>query len=267
MKKRLLIGAVAVASGLALAGCGSAPDHTSSQGTTDQSATLTRATFASALSRSTSSVSSVRMVGSFTSSGQHVTLTANLSEDPAAKNPRLPVKQILHHVAMSMSMSLGSGRSAEMRLVNGAIYVNASQLGLGQTPKPWIKFDLDDPNNPVGAAFGQLSSLSPSQLTREFRALVTLHNEGAKVVDGVATTHYVATIDTAKVASIMGLDGTESSSLPKTLTYNVWIDSSSRPVEIAMNIAGTRMQMHFSHWNEPVHVVAPPASQVTSASQ
>jgi hypothetical protein len=55
--------------------------------------------------------------------------------------------------------------------------------------------------------------------------------------------------------------------MPKVITYDVWVDAGSRPVKIASGLQGISIEMHFSRWGEPVHVVAPPASQVGTFSR
>jgi hypothetical protein len=229
-----------------------------------QGAHLTKATFASALTSATQTLNSVHMVMDFGAQGQHLTMNADMSMNGASASDA-SLGQALKQISMSMSMVVPGKGTVAMRLVKGVMYVSASGQGIPASAKPWTKFDLNDPNNPFGSMFGNLASMSPTQMGQAFRSISTLRNLGPAVADGIETTHYVVTIDTSKVADLMGVPaGTDLSSLPATLTYNVWLDASSRPVEMATSISGTTMQMHFSKWNEPVHVVAPPASQVTT---
>lgn len=253
--QKSLVGAVAVVSTLAVAGCGSAVDISGSQG-----ADLNRSSFGTSISDATKNVQSVHVDGTFTAQGQTFTVTA----DQSFGDRTLTGARGVIHVSMP-----GMG-TLEARLVDGVIYLNAGQLGLGQVGgKPWVKVDLTDTSNPVGQMLAQIAdNFGPGQLIETLKSVSTLHSVGAETVDGVATTHYKVTVDTSKLGSALGLDPSQlgGADVPKTIEYDVWLDSGSRPVKVEMATSMFGIALHFSKWGEPVHVVAPPASQVGSFS-
>lgn len=253
--KKTIVGTVAVLSTLALAGCGNATDISGSQG-----ATLTKENFASAMDSATAQARSVHISGTVSAAGQQMTLSADESLGGSS----------LKDLTGAMTMTLPGMGQMQARFVSGTIYLNVANLGLpGSAGKPWMKIDLTDPSNPLGAAFSKIAALNPSQMMDTFKSITTLTTVGSETVDGIQTTHYKVAVDTAKVANLMGLSQNQRSdlaSMPKTLTYDVWVDGTSRPVKLSMAIQTMRMEMHFSKWGEPVHVVAPPASQVRSFS-
>jgi hypothetical protein len=255
----MLIGAVAVASLVTVAGCGSATDISSSTG-----ASLTKANFASAMTKATTQVSSFHLEMHARQQGQQLTMNADMDFNGASRAAHLSAQQVLQKAAMEMTMTIPGGKSLEMRLVDGVMYLKAAGLGIPQqSGKPWLKLDLNSPDNPLGSLFGNMSSLDPSQMTRAFRSITTLTKVGTETVDGKSTIHYRVSLDTAKAAGLMGLgQDSAASQLPKSLTYDVWVDGDARPVQISMKIKQMSMDMHFSKWNVPVHVVAPPASEV-----
>lgn len=253
--KRSLAGAVAVISALAVTGCGSAADISGAQG-----ANLNRSGFAASVSAATSQMSSVHMTGSFTVHGQRITVVA----DEAFGN-HTPTG-----VTGDLRVSVPTMGTLQARLVGGVVYVNGAQLGLGQPGgKPWVKIDLTDPSNPIGAMFSKVTgTLGPAQLVETLKGLSTLHSLGSEAVDGVATTRYRVTVDTSKLSSTLGLDPAQlgAASVPRSITYDVWLDAGSRPVKVSVDLSALSMELHFSKWGEPVHVVAPPASHVSAFS-
>lgn len=255
--KKSLVGAVAVVSTLVVAGCGSASDISGSG-----SASLTKQNFATAVSQATQGVGSVHMSGTFSTQGQSFDVTSDQSFGDGT----------IKGFAASITMNLPTVGTLDARLVGGIMYLNAAKLGLGGSgAKPWVKIDLTDTSNPIGAMFSKITSnFGPQQLSTALKAMSTLTKVGSETVDGVATTHYKATIDTSKISSSLGVDlsqlGIGASALPKTVPYDVWLDASSRPVKVLMTTPQVSTELHFSRWGAPVTVVAPPATQVGTFS-
>lgn len=249
MSLKTMIGTTAVLTTLVVAGCGSATDISGSRG-----ASLTKQNFGSAISSATSNARSVHMTADVALQGQHLTLSADESLSGGS----------LKDVAAVLTVNMSGLGSVEARVLSGVVYINAGALNLpGSSTKPWIKVDLTDPSNPVGAAFAKIGALNPAELMKTFAAVSTLTKLGTETVDGVQTTHYTVTVDTSKAATMFGIPpGGGMASMPKTLTSNVWVDGSSRPVKVTMSYSMGTMEMHFSKWGEPVNVVAPAASQV-----
>lgn len=254
MKLKTVLIAGAATSALVITGCGSATNLSTG-------ASLTRVNFAHSLAMSAGQAKSVHMEGVITAAGQKVQMTADESMNGAS----------LDDLVMNLSMTLGSQGTLQARFLHGTIYMNIGALGLpgASTTKPWVKLDLTDTSNPIGQMFSKLSSSFGSKtFEQSFASITTFKKVGSATVRGIATTHYMVSVDTAKATSMLGLPSTgTSTTLPKTLVYNVYLDSQARPVEMAFSATGFSMQMYFSKWGEPLHVVAPAAAQVEDFSQ
>ncbi len=254
--RKMVVGTIAVLSTLAVAGCGTATSLSS--GSAD--AALTKSTFAAAMTNATSRYHSVHVNGNIAVQGQQVTMAVDESASGSA----------LKNVAMQATVSMGGLYQVQIRVVDGNLYVNKAGMPIlpGST-KPWVKIPLDDPANPFGGVLSKINgSMSPAALATMFRSISTLTELGPATIDTIATTHYRVTVDVSKAASMLGLPpGSDTAALPKTIAYDVWLDSLSRPVMVSMHTSEGSLGLQFSQWGESVHVVAPPASQVSTFSR
>jgi hypothetical protein len=71
----------------------------------------------------------------------------------------------------------------------------------------------------------------------------------------------VLTVDTAKAKSNFGAL-TANVKLPKTVNYDMYVDSNFLLRELRITISGQKLVMKTSDWGKPVTVTVPPASQV-----
>ena len=96
------------------------------------------------------------------------------------------------------------------------------------------------------------------------KGLSTVTTVGSETVDGVATTHYKVSVDTSKLGSKLGLDPSPARRERAAEDGHVRRLAGRRlPAGQAdVATASSASTLHFSKWGEPVHVVAPPASQV-----
>jgi hypothetical protein len=170
---------------------------------------------------------------------------------------------------MSMKMNIAGVGAAQMRIVDSAFYIRVPNLGVGS--KSWIKIPLDNPNNPLSSVYSQLVSFSdPGAIRASFSAFKKFTDLGIEQVDGVQARHYRVTVDTVKSLKQSGLDqigGVPMRELlkatPKQTTSDLWIDSDNRIVKMSSNAsAAASYEVHYSKWGKPVHVSAPPPSQV-----
>jgi len=252
--RKTLVGAIAVVATLTVAGCGTAVDISGSE-----SANMSKSSFVGALSQATSEQKSVHVVGTVTAQGQQITLTA----DGAFSHGSLEGTSGVIKVAIP-----GMG-DLEARIVDGVVYLKGAQALFGQLgAKPWVSFDLADSDNQVGSMLGQVTdAMGPGQFLDMLKGMSKVTRIGSENVDGVATTHYTVSVDTSKLGSKLGFGSSQlGAHLPKTVSYDVWLDESSRPVRLAMATSMYGLDLHFSKWGEQVHVVAPPASQVGDVS-
>lgn len=163
--------------------------------------------------------------------------------------------------AMDVTMSMGSAglSDVEMRLVDNVVYLNLGTM----TQDKFVKFDLSDANSPLGQLSSSLDQLDPAKMMSEmspdvFRAVRFVGSDA----DG---RHYRATLVTAKAPQVKGLPSTSTSSLPKTMRYDTWLDDQGRFSKFEVSVPGyLDLTAHYTDYGAPVHVVAPPASQITT---
>ena len=155
---------------------------------------------------------------------------------------------------MQMSMELGP-QSVGMLLVEKVMYVQSSQAG-----GKYVKFDLDDPANPLGSGLSE--RLDPAGSVEAFtKAVTSVTSSGSEDVDGRTLDRYELTVDTTKLAD----DGTGSSaSLPPEVTMVVWLDEEGRMAKTSMGLGAVQYDATLSDFDKAVELEAPPAAQVVS---
>ncbi len=92
---------------------------------------------------------------------------------------------------------------------------------------------------------------------------------GDEDVDGEQLGHYEVELDTSKVEQFKELP--TQAQLPKTVTYDLWLDDENRMRKMSMNMdmggSPTETEVEFSNWDEPVDIAAPPASEIVEQPQ
>jgi hypothetical protein len=175
-------------------------------------------------------------------------------------------------MAMTMTLPMGGGKPADLRFVGGILYMSMGNLTGGK----FVKLDPKDPSGPLaGAGLGQmLDQTDPAKMLTKMQAgISSVTYVGREDVSGRQLEHYRMSVDTAQVLKSMGSAAASQapSGVPKTVTYDVWLDSQHRFAQMTMQlpVAGTKaaMKMELTDWGAPVHISAPPASQVTDPSQ
>ncbi len=163
-------------------------------------------------------------------------------------------------MAMKMSMpSLGSGQ-IDMRLIGSVMYISMPML---DSSGKFFKIDLNDPSNPLGDSVGDLSSFDPQSTLKLFSKNVSkVVLVGPDTVDGTQTEHYRVTASGKGLADSLG-GATGGATLPKSLTYDIWLDGDKRMRKMTADLGkSSSMEMQMSGWGDPVEISAPPASQV-----
>jgi hypothetical protein len=125
-----------------------------------------------------------------------------------------------------------------------------------------VKFDLSDPNSPLGSMASTLDNLDPAQL------LGRMSPDSFRHVTYVGTDHigrhYRATLVTGKSTQLEGLPSSATANLPKTMAYDVWLDDEGRFVRFQALVPKTmKLTATYSDYGTEVHVTAPDPSQVT----
>jgi hypothetical protein len=184
--------------------------------------------------------------------------------------------EMLKDVAARLEVTSALPRaSATVLLTDGKAYLKTSGLPMPtKSSKPWLEADLTGAGSPVATHYKtMMSQLDPALLVKAFRATTQVKRVGPAKVAGVDTTHYAVTVDTAKVLRLLAMQEMSESHaqeaqkyLPKTFTYDVWLDSAQRPVRIKAAYSGVAVDLTFTSWGQPVSVQAPPASQVSKFS-
>lgn len=152
------------------------------------------------------------------------------------------------------SSQFGSG--LELRMIGSSMYLSMPPL----TPKgKFLEFDLDDPDNP----FGELGGIAQGDPLASFEAFDAGLEEatylGREEVDGEEMDHYVLTVDGRAAAKAQG---SPPGSVPRTLTYDLWLDDQDLMRRMQSTLEGGGVTVTMSDWGKPVDVEAPPAGSI-----
>jgi hypothetical protein len=163
--------------------------------------------------------------------------------------------------AMDMTMNMASSgmTGIEMRLVDDVMYMKLGSMTQGK----YVKVDLNDPNGPLGSLSSSLDSLDPTKMMGEMSPDAFTHV--TYVGSDANGKHYKATLDTSKAPQLKGLPSSATANLPKTMGYDIWLDSEGRFSKFIASVPNfLKMSATYSDYGAPVHIAAPPASQVTT---
>lgn len=166
---------------------------------------------------------------------------------------------------MTMTMAQLGNHKMEMRFVDGILYLNIPTV----TPAgKFIRVDPQDKNSPLSKNFGSLSEqMNPlNSFAAMKNGVQKVRYVGHDTVDGTPTDHYVVTVDSAALAKGMK-QPQATATLPKQLTYNMWLDQQDLLRRMRFRVQGLTTQMDATRWGEPVHVSAPPQSKVVDPSR
>ncbi|WP_151081932.1 hypothetical protein [Nocardioides cynanchi] len=250
-----------------LAGCGSAG---SSSTAADPAATTTSPTPAATQQAGASDpgrgqkVDSAKFLAMVKAGAQKLT-TAKFTMTMDASGQQISADGALDMTgstpAMKMSMDLtGMGTPTEMILLGGVMYI-AMPGGNGS----YMKMDLTDPNGPLGSMGDTLGGIDPKSLMDEmspdvFKKVVY---DGTQTVGGQQLKHYTVTIDTIAVPMLKGMPSSSTASLPKAMTYDLWLDDQGRMAQFKMLMKKVlSMTMTYSDFGAPVAIKAPAPSKV-----
>lgn len=151
---------------------------------------------------------------------------------------------------MDMSMKMGP-ETVGMLLVDGFMYIQSSQAG-----GKYIKYDLADPNNPLGS--GLADQLDPAGSIKTFtEALSSVVSAGTEDVEGRELDRYELTIDTTQLEGQAATAG-----LPEEMQFTVWLDDEDRMAKTSMGMGAVQYDATLSDFDTAVELEAPPADQV-----
>ncbi|MFG3317285.1 LppX_LprAFG lipoprotein [Streptomyces sp. NPDC048171] len=193
-------------------------------------------------------------------------------------------------LAMSMKMTAldqGAGASAEIRLVDKAMYIGGgAEAAKEMDGKSWMKFDLSALG--AGEELDQLGSASqadknPATESTFLTGAEDVEKVGSETVDGVETTHYKGTVTVAELEkTLAGEDKATREKRQKSLeqyekmgvdklNMDLWIDGDDRTKQFRMRGQADKgpldMTFTFLGFNEPVKVAAPPAKDTMDLAE
>jgi hypothetical protein len=266
MTLRRISVALSAAALIVLTGCGSSADLSSdgdsnssqssdSVGTGSIAGDLTLASFSSRTSAAQIKAKSAHLEMKLGIQGQAITMSGDMS-----------IGTSLKATGLEMTMSVpGLGGDMSVIFVDGIMYISA-----GPNSDKYFSLDLAKPGSPFGDLYKQtIEQANPFSITESFDgAIEDFETVGSDKIDGTTTTHYRITVDTKKaLAKTLGADALQPGmldSMPATLTYDVWVgDDDNLPRRMEFDMMGTSGQINMTKWGKPVHVEAPPPSQVS----
>jgi hypothetical protein len=158
------------------------------------------------------------------------------------------------------------GEFLEFRRVNGRVYVGGEATG-----ERWTYMPDDDPRA-LGEDAGFDAGASPVLLALdvpgEYDAMVDavdeVENEGDEEMSGVASTHYVVTVDSqAWLEALPEHSVHREAELADALVVDLWIDEESLPVR--MEYVGTgnddEVRIDYTSWGTPIAVIEPEGAE------
>lgn len=199
-------------------------------------------------------------------SADSATMTLKMTGGGATVDMDAQVDYSTEPPTMAAVMSPSGEGKIEFRLVDKFVYMNLGQLSGGK----FIKANINDPNGPLGDLTGLQESMDPVSSFESFsQGLTKVVYRGDEKVQGEQTGHYELTLDTSKIDALDDLTGTGAGAqpgMPKTLTYDLWLDDEDRMRQVRMDMGKKlgSMSMNVTDWNKPVDIKAPPADQVTT---
>lgn len=162
----------------------------------------------------------------------------------------------------------------------------AKQLPAGKT---WVKGDATDLSRADAGQLGQLGSLAGTDPRDVFGFLKAVSGSieavGSEKIRGVETSHYRATIETAKLAQLVPADQRQSlPALEQTakqaglteLPLEIWIDAEQRVRRLSVNLDAKQpgsdapleasLVVEVYDYDKPLQLEIPPADQVVDAA-
>ena len=258
-RKLSSLAAVLLLASLTLSACGDKDDNKAASGTKSASSSssadkdLDAETFFTTLIKEQGKARSA-----------HTTLTVGLGGQTIKAEGDAEFGKTFADTSMSMDMDMGSAGPGTMKmvLVDGVFYMNLGQMTKGK----YAKIDLTDETNPFAKQFSQLADqMDPAKQLEQFKKAVTSFEKKGepKQLDGVEAQPYEIVLDTSKIDALSELPGGASANVPKTITYVMYLGPDNLLRRMTADVAGSKTQVDFSKWGEPVDVEAPPASEVS----
>ncbi len=195
----------------------------------------------------------------------HMTMTMNGAMSTSAQGD---VSYAGGKSAMQMMLSmpqLGRGK-LEMRYVGEVLYMSIP----GVTPSgKFVAIDPNDQTSPLAKTFAGLTDqMDPLRSVKTMQKAVTkAPRVGQTTLDGVSVDHYRVTVDTTKVMKQLGENAPPAAQMPKTLTYDLWLDDKDLIRKMTFEVLKTSVEMRMSNWGQSVKVERPAAEDILKDPQ
>jgi hypothetical protein len=264
MMLRRISAALSAAALIVLTGCGSSADLSSDEDSSQSSDSVGTGSIAGDLTLA--SFSSSTSVAQIKAKSAHLEMKMGMQGQTMTMSGDMSIGTSLEDTAIEMTMSVpGLGDDMSMIFVDGIMYISA-----GPNSDKYFSLDLTKPGSPFGDLYKQtLEQANPFSITKSFDgAIEDFEAVGSDKIDGTTTTHYRITVDTKKaLTKTLGADALQDGmldSMPATMTYDIWVgDDDDLPRRMEFDMMGMDGQINMTKWGKPVHVEAPPPSQVS----
>ncbi|MFF4366666.1 LppX_LprAFG lipoprotein [Streptomyces sp. NPDC001594] len=206
----------------------------------------------------------------------HYTMTGTAEGQPVNMDASMRLKP---SVAMSMKISAPGQESAEIRLLDGTMYMGSE----GQ----WLKFDMKSADPQAAKQLDGLgadsSGENPGDRAGDLMGAKDLKTLGEENIDGVKTRHVAGTVTVeqmkaslatlspdAKARQEKSVQKLEGEGI-KAMNIDMWIDENDHTKQVRTRAEATKgpmdMTIKFLDYNKPVDISAPPADQVMDLAQ
>lgn len=241
-------------SGSATATDGATTDGGSSAGT--GSGALDKDTFFKTIADAQKQAGSYKASGTTTTQGASVTTSSEARYDG---------DELLAHSETSPK----GGQQFESVLAGGVIYLQGA--GLPVPAGKWLKFDPKDKSNASSPLAPLLALADPQKQLAVFGSPKDLTLVGDENVEGVDTSHYRVTVDSAAFAKNAGLPAEAGKLLPPELTIDLWLDADARPIKMRQEfeIQGSKSttEQVYSGYGADVTIDVPADKDTVTPSQ
>ncbi|MCF6379319.1 hypothetical protein L2K70_17035 [Nocardioides KLBMP 9356] len=152
------------------------------------------------------------------------------------------------------------GEFLEFIRTGGRIYVGGEAAGneWTYTPDDDPRATGDDKGFDAGATPALLALDVPGEYDALADAVDKVQNEGPDDMEGVASTHYVVTVDMEAWHDALPEDSMHRQvDVGGTVPVDLWIDESSLPVRLEYAGDTDRVRVDYTSWGTPIAVIAP----------
>lgn len=276
MPRRLVTAVlVPVALAVTVSGCSSSKSSTASPAAGKTSAAAKASASASASSGTSLLQSAYAKTSAAKSARVAVTIRSSAGGLASLNSDITGVVDFANHSAQLTTKLPGIG-STEVRMIGGTSYIHlpASLTSKLKTLKPWLR------STSSSSAGGD-----PTQVLGFLRAAGSMSKVGSDTVRGATATHYKGTVNAAKLAAVSG-SASSAAAVKKlygstNVPVDIWVDDAGRAVRVRATIPAPKIgatpgsgatkgtittSSDYYDFGVPVHVVAPPASQVGTSN-